>query len=244
MSSTKSTARSLNLRTPAPVCEIAARGPGGPRGFGQTPARLGESHPLCQLAATSLDRFTTRSYTDRGLMSRHLLAVVSLLSLALLTLACNGNGGPAASVSPTGEESPTVQPSETPTTATPSPTVSPQTTPSGTVSPTPTASPTSGPLTPTSGPLTPTSGPISAVAPADLTQYEGQTVNWEGLPVRPQNRLSPLPRPRNLRTHPTPHRPRHHLHDRHHPRKARHHPMQQPRARPDRVLRDQIKRMT
>ena len=181
------TVRSFDKQWRTGRSELESRyGPGGPRGFGQTPARLGESHPLCQLAATSLDRFTTRSYTDRGLMSRHLLAVVSLLSLALLTLACNGSGGPAASVSPTGEESPTVQPSETPTTATPSPTVSPQTTPSGTVSPTPTASPTSGSLTPASS-------PISAVAPADLTQYEGQTVNWEDCQFDPRTALARCP---------------------------------------------------
>jgi hypothetical protein len=125
-------------------------------------------------------------------MSRYLPAAASLSLFALLILACNGDGNPEATVSPTGEVTPTPGPTTSPTTstrtATPSP--SPQGTPTGTTDTTPTA-------TPTGTPTTPTPTPIPAVAPDDLAaflaQYRGQTIDEATCQFDPRTGLSSCP---------------------------------------------------
>lgn len=94
-------------------------------------------------------------------MPKHLL-VTLLLSLALLALACNGNGAPP-SPNPTAEDTGGA------------PAVTPDTTPAeSSLTPTAEAPTVEGASTPT--PL-PTPDGTPAVAPADLSQFEGQMID-------------------------------------------------------------------
>lgn len=111
---------------------------------------------------------------------RNILPFVAvILALALLALACDGDDGPATTPSPAGGLTPTPQPSQTP---------GQEPSPITTLAETPTPRPT----TPT-----PTAQPeltiIPAIAPADLTQYQGQTINLEECLFDPRTTLATCP---------------------------------------------------
>jgi hypothetical protein len=102
-------------------------------------------------------------------MQKHLPIVVPLLALVLLTLACNGDGGTPATPGATPAETPTSEPTEVPTQQ-PSPTDIEETA----IGETPIIEPTA--VTPAASPI-----PIGtpAIAPADLSLYEGMAIDQE-----------------------------------------------------------------
>jgi len=114
--------------------------------------------------------------------------LLSLLTLALLSFACNG-GGPAATVSPTSRETPTVQPRRSPT---PPSTVSPGlTSPKETHVATPFTRTPAPTATPAAG--TPTPTPIPAATPVNLSdflaQFQGQTINEKPCQFNPRTAI-------------------------------------------------------
>ncbi len=97
-------------------------------------------------------------------MPRYLAVVLSAVVLALLVLSCSGGGGPPATPSPGPGETTTTEPAESPT-----------------LKPTPTsdgeATPTAGATATATTAPTPAAIGTPAVAPADLSRFQGQTID-------------------------------------------------------------------
>ncbi len=113
-------------------------------------------------------------------MYKYLAIVVSLLTLVLLTLACNGDGGTPATPGATPAETPTSEPAEVPTQQ-PPPTDIEETA----ISETPIIEPTA--VTPAASPI-PMGTP--AVAPADLSLFEGTATDREECFFNPRTALA------------------------------------------------------
>ena len=114
-------------------------------------------------------------------MQKHLPLVVPLLTLVLLTLACNGDGGTPVTPGATPAETPTSEPTEV-LTQQPSPTDIEDT---PTIDQTPTIEPTA--VTPAASPI-PMGTP--AVAPADLSLFEGMAIDQEQCFFDPRTSLA------------------------------------------------------
>lgn len=112
-------------------------------------------------------------------MHKSLPVLAAVLAPALLILACAGDGGPATTANPSPGGTSTAQPS---------PTAIQQSSPTATIGQTPTPEPATP--TPTAQPE---STPIPAIAPADLTQYQGQTINLEECLFDPRTSLATCP---------------------------------------------------
>ena len=114
-------------------------------------------------------------------MYKYLAIVVPLLAFVFLTLACNGDGGTPATPGATPAETPTSEPTEVPTEQ-PSPTDIVET---PTVGQTPIIEPTA--FTPAASPI-PMGTP--AVAPADLSLFEGMAIDQEECFFDPRTALA------------------------------------------------------
>ncbi len=125
-------------------------------------------------------------------MRKYLPLVAPLLTLILLTLACNGDGGTPATPGATPGETPTTGPTEVPTQQS-SPTdieetaigETPTIEPTASIGQTPTIEPT--PFTPAASPI-PMGTP--AVAPADLSLFEGMAIDQEECFFDPRTALA------------------------------------------------------
>ncbi len=113
-------------------------------------------------------------------MQKYLPIVVLLLTLVLLALACNGDGGTPATPSATPEETSTSEPTEVPTQQ-PSPTDIEETA----IGETPIIEPTA--VTPAASPI-PMGTP--AIAPADLSLFEGMAIDQEECFFDPRTALA------------------------------------------------------
>lgn len=111
---------------------------------------------------------------------RNILPFVAvILALALLALACDSDGGPATTPSPSPGQTPTTQPSPTPTQQ-PSPMATIEETPS-----TDTSSPTPTPM--------PTAMVIPAIGPTDITQLDITAPDFEDCLFDPRSTLATCP---------------------------------------------------
>jgi len=105
-------------------------------------------------------------------MPRHFAILLTVVAFALLALACNG--GPATTT-PTGGRTATVRPSGT---------AGGQFSPAGSTTPTGGGTATSQPTQTTAAPQ---AAGTPAVAPADLSRYEGQTITQEDCRFDPRS---------------------------------------------------------